>query len=250
VRLIEDSDGEDKQPHSSAAAAETAAAETALDCLQQQQQQPPQARCSNANRGCQEDVAPGEQQELQPSQQPLTTALPGRPGKAVGRSSNSVDDSVQQWHDSSIEKENQQGEAAVAAAVAAGGGGASAAGSSKPKRAPFGEILATNILKPSVATGAGAADPPGKQPAVAVAAATAAAAAAAAEAVELTGQAGRREETALATEAAAAVAVSWPQESAAVYQLHAVVRHKGPLASSGHFISDVLNSQVSHKCWA
>eukprot|EP00775_Hariotina_reticulata_P005407 gene5407-5640_t len=36
-----------------------------------------------------------------------------------------------------------------------------------------------------------------------------------------------------------------PVESAAAYQLHAVVRHKGPLASSGHFVSDVLNSQVS-----
>jgi uncharacterized UBP type Zn finger protein len=43
--------------------------------------------------------------------------------------------------------------------------------------------------------------------------------------------------------AAAQAAGAWPQQSAALYQLRAVVRHKGPLASSGHFVSEVLSDQ-------
>lgn len=34
------------------------------------------------------------------------------------------------------------------------------------------------------------------------------------------------------------------QENAALYRLHAVVRHKGPLASSGHFVADVQSQEV------
>jgi hypothetical protein len=35
------------------------------------------------------------------------------------------------------------------------------------------------------------------------------------------------------------------QAQVAGYELSAVVRHKGPLASSGHFVADVKNSKVS-----
>lgn len=112
--------------------------------------------------------------------------------------------------------------------------------SSKPKkqRRPLGEILSNkNVNAPAAVPSA--ADPPVKQPAVVAAVAAAEAAATAANTAA--GCSG----LAAAEAAAAAEAVgNWPQENAANYRLRAVVRHKGPLASSGHFVSDVKSNQV------
>jgi hypothetical protein len=48
----------------------------------------------------------------------------------------------------------------------------------------------------------------------------------------------------LGAKAAAAAPAPLLQAQAASYRLHAVVRHKGPLASSGHFVADVLHAKV------
>jgi hypothetical protein len=120
-----------------------------------------------------------------------------------------------------------------------------AATCSKSKRRPLGEVLCSrdaaraNSSRGSILATADAADAPVKQPNQAAAvAASEAAAAASSGGGDQTG-----ELEAVHAAAAAQAAGAWPQQSAALYQLRAVVRHKGPLASSGHFVSEVLSDQ-------
>lgn len=122
---------------------------------------------------------------------------------------------------------------------------AGASGKPSKQRRPFGKILSdVNTNVPAVLAPNSALEPPVKQAGVAAAVAASQAAAASAAALD-------SGDLAAVEAAAAAEAVGhWPQEDAAMYKLRAVVRHKGPLASSGHFVSDVKsNLQVGWLVW-
>jgi hypothetical protein len=210
VRLVEDSDCED---------GDGKAASTAANSIEQ--------------------AAPTAAADEEADLNPMQVDQPEQPTAAAAAA-----DNKQQLGKENKDEQQQQLGAAGAAATR-----------SKPKRRPLGEVLcsrdaarANSILGTSPAAAAPAA--PLKQSNVAAAVAASAAAAAAAADVHGNGSGQAGELEAVHAAAAAQAAGAWPQQSAALYRLRAVVRHKGPLASSGHFVSEVLSDQQVCVCLA